>query len=289
MKPVIEIPSRNYLLYLLLPHAVKMRFLSAPSAQKLTEINREVNEVIYSGDNAINYDQIHRYGEAEQHDYPLRELVGDLWAQEGYGRAVDLGAGSGYVTALIARHAQSVVAVELVPDMQRMIRDRCAREGLDHVKVVGASVFELDDRVGDGFDSAFVIQSLHHLHRRQEMFKILRRLLRPGGRLFMLEPHHNVRRALRLFRWWLVTYRRPAYWRQERNWATHDFVTRPEIRTLCRRAGFEAVRISGYWMPGFGRLLPDRMRRFRAETVVGRIPGLRHLAGVFAIEARRSR
>src|SRR5207249_4380769 len=100
---LIEIGRRNYLLYLVLPHPVKMALLSRASRAKLDVINRLFNETVYSGEGASNYDQIHRYAEAEQHDHPCRTLIEDVWAPEGYGRSLDLGAGSGCFTTVIAR------------------------------------------------------------------------------------------------------------------------------------------------------------------------------------------
>jgi SAM-dependent methyltransferase len=285
---LIEIGRRNYLLYLVLPHLVKMALLSDASRAKLDAINRLSNETIFSGDGAVNYDLNHRYGEAEQHDHPCRRLIEELWAPEGYGRALDLGAGSGYFTTMIARRAKSVTAVELVPDMQRMLRERCASEGTLNVEVIGAAASDLRKHVADAsIDSALVLQSLHHFHRREEVFAALGAAVRPGGRLFLVEPHHNARRAVRLLRGYLGTYRAPAYWSDERNWATHDFLTRREIHALCRRGGFEDVRISGFWIPFARRVLPDPRRRFRVERVLGSVPVVRHLAGVLAVEARR--
>jgi hypothetical protein len=72
---LIEIGRRNYLLYLVLPHPVKMALLSEDSRAKLDAINRLSNETSFSGDGASNYDQNHRYGEAEQHDHPCRRLI----------------------------------------------------------------------------------------------------------------------------------------------------------------------------------------------------------------------
>ena len=72
---LIEIGSRNYLLYLVLPHPVKMAFLSETSRTKLDTINQLFNETAYSGEGASNYDQIHRYAEAEQHEHPCRTLI----------------------------------------------------------------------------------------------------------------------------------------------------------------------------------------------------------------------
>ena len=285
----IEIGQRHYLLYLLLPHSLKVALLSPTSLAKLERINHTFNVQKYSGDGAMKYDQIHRYAEAEQHEYPSGLLVADVWAPEGYGRALELGAGSGYFTALIAQRASSVVAVELVPDMQQVLRARCERHGLDNVRIVGASALELRDHVPDGsIDSALVIHSLHHFHQRREVFEALGRALRPGGRLFLVEPHHNLRRVVRLCRKYVRTYRKREFWANELNWATHDFLTRGEIHTLCRQAGFRNARISTYWFPYSRRFVPDPGKRLRLERLLGCVPGLRHFGGVLALEAHRA-
>jgi SAM-dependent methyltransferase len=286
----IEIGERRFLFYLLLSHPLKMACLSPASRQKLDRINREVNEAIYSGPSAAAYDEIHRYAEEEQHEYPAGQLIERVWAPDGYGRALELGAGSGFFTALIARRATSVVAVEPVPDMRRVLSERCRAEGLDNVRIVGASAFDLASHVVEGsMDSGLVIQSLHHFHRREEVFEALGRAVRPGGRLFLLEPHHNLRRVARLAKKYLRTYRAPEFWKSERNWATHDFLTRGELRALCRHGGFEELRIRGYWIPYSRRLVRDAGRRFAIESRLGRVPGLRHFAAVLAVEARRGR
>jgi ubiquinone/menaquinone biosynthesis C-methylase UbiE len=284
----IEIGRRNYLAYLLLSHPAKIARLSSDSRHRLDDINRAFNERIYSGEGAREYDRIHRYAEADQNDYPARALVDETWAGKGYGRALELGAGSGYFTALIARHASSVVAVEPVSDIRTVLAERCQREGLAHVRVIGATAFDLGAHLAEAsIDSAFVIQSLHHFHRRDEVFRALGRVVRPGGRLFLVEPHHNLRRVVRLARKYLTDYRVPAFWRDERNWATHDFLTRGELRALCRQAGFADVRFEGYWISGSRRLVADAQRRFGLERTVGRLPGIRHFAAVLAVTARR--
>jgi ubiquinone/menaquinone biosynthesis C-methylase UbiE len=289
----IEIGRRHYLAYLLLSHPAKIARLSSESRTRLDEINRAFNERIYSGEGAREYDRIHRYAEAErsdadQNDYPARALVDETWVGAGYGRALELGAGSGYFTTLIARHAKSVVAIEPVPDIRVVLAERCRREGLEHVQVLGATALDLPAHVGEAsIDSAFVIQSLHHFHRRDEVFRALGRVVRPGGRLFLVEPHHNLRRVARLTRKYLAEYRATSFWQDERNWATHDFLTRGELRALCRQGGFTDVSLEGYWIPGSRRLIVDPRRRFGLERLVGRLPALRHFAMVLALTARR--
>src|SRR5205823_11621766 len=101
----IEIGRRLYLPYLLLPHGVKMALLSPANREQLRRINAAGNEAHFSGEAARDYDQIHRFGATEQHEFPATALVGETWAPGGYGRALELGAGSGYFTSMIARRA----------------------------------------------------------------------------------------------------------------------------------------------------------------------------------------
>lgn len=280
---------QHYLPYLLFSHSLKAALLSSASRTKLDAINRAFNERIYSGDHAASFED--RYEDADQHEYPARLLVEDIWGAEGYGRALEVGAGSGYFTRLIAPKATSVLAIELVADMQRVLRDRCDAEGLRNVEVIGTSVLDLGQHVAaSSLDSVLILHSLHHLSRRAEVLREVARVLRPGGRLLMVEPHHNARRVASLVRTYVRTYRPRKFWADDENWATHDFVTRAELSSLCRGAGFGQIDISSFWFPYSRRMLPDPRRRFRLEGLLGRIPILRHVAGVLAVSAcRRSR
>jgi ubiquinone/menaquinone biosynthesis C-methylase UbiE len=162
----IEIGRRYHLLYLRLPHRMKSRLLTPASRAKLDRI---------SGAGASDYDQIHRYAEDEQHEYPARPLVARVWPQGGYGRALEVGAGTGYFTTVIARHARSVIAPEPVTDMQEVLKARCRAEGVDNDEVLGVPAADLPAVVPAASDTAFIIQSLHHLHDRDRVFEARRR------------------------------------------------------------------------------------------------------------------
>jgi ubiquinone/menaquinone biosynthesis C-methylase UbiE len=280
----------RFLLYLTLPHPVKMVLLPAELRGQLDRINLAGNVGMYSGRGATAYDTIHRYAEQDHHEYPAQQLVEETWPGDGYGRALELGAGSGYFTRAIAGRADSVTAIEPVPDMQRVLQDGCERHGITNVEVLSASATDLPERLpAASIDSAFLIQSLHHMHRRPDVFESLGRVLRPGGRLLLVEPHHNLRRVARLARKWVKSYRRRDFWSREQAWGTHDFLTCGELRALCRHGGFDPPRITGYWFPYMSRILPNIAARFRLESRLGRLPGVRHMAGVLAVETRRHR
>ncbi|HWN90023.1 MAG TPA: methyltransferase domain-containing protein, partial [Verrucomicrobiae bacterium] len=151
----------SFLLYLVLPHPLKMRLLPQ-LVGRLDRVNLAVNVAMYSGSGASAYDQTHRYAEAEHHEYPAKPLVEEIWPGRGYGRALELGAGTGYFTRIIARRAQSVVAVEPVPDMQRVLLAGCESEGLRNVEILGMPATELGRHLpGGSIDTALVVHSLH--------------------------------------------------------------------------------------------------------------------------------
>lgn len=281
--------SLRFLMYLLLPQPAKMAFLPAEVDGQLDRINLAANAAMYSGIGASGYDVAHRYEAAEHHEYPAQQLLEGPWRGGGYGRTLELGAGSGYFTRLVAGSADVVFAVEPVPDMQRVLREGCAAHGIRNVEILAMTATDCANRLPPGsVDSALVIQSLHHMHRRAEVFQALGRVVRPGGRLLMVEPHHNLRRVARLARNWVRHYRARDFWSREVNWSTHDFVTCGELRALCRRGGFSRPAITGYWFPYLARLIPASSARFRVESRAGRIPFIRHAAGVLAVETRRT-
>jgi ubiquinone/menaquinone biosynthesis C-methylase UbiE len=283
----IEIGARNYLLYKLLPHEMKMRMMPPDSAARLDDINERFNEQKHSGERATGYDRVHGY-DAEHHEATAKRLITERWAPGGYGDALEVGAGSGYFSVLIARRATSVIAVEPVADLRAVIAERCRSEGVGNVRAVGVTAFDLRAAVPDrSVDTALVVQSLHHMHRRRTVFEELGRVVRPGGRLFLIEPHHNVRRVVRLAQRYLRAQRGPAFARDELRWATHDFLTVGELRRLCARGGFGEVRVTGHWLPYSRRLVRDIGRRVALEERLCRVPIVRHLAGVLAVEARR--
>lgn len=61
---LIEIGGRNYLLYLILPHPMKVALLTRESQGRLDRINTGFNEQVYSGEGVTEYDRIHRYEDA---------------------------------------------------------------------------------------------------------------------------------------------------------------------------------------------------------------------------------
>ncbi len=138
----------------------------------------------------------------------------------------DLGAGEGTFSQLLAQRARQVIAVDNSEKMVEFGRDLAARHG----------VTNLDYRLGDlesppidpeSVDLAFFSQSLHHAPHPQKAVDAARRILKPGGRIVILDlVRHNFEEARELYAdLWLG-------------------FAEVEIDEYLRKAGFRNVEVS---------------------------------------------
>ena len=120
-----------------------------------------------------------------------------------YETVADLGAGEGTLSQLLAQRAKKVIAVDLSPKMVEFGQSLATQHGLDN----------LEFRVGDienppidpsSLDLAILSQALHHAEHPQTAIDATFRILKPGGRLIVLDLlQHNFEEARELYadRW----------------------------------------------------------------------------------------
>jgi protein-L-isoaspartate(D-aspartate) O-methyltransferase len=118
-------------------------------------------------------------------------LVGRLLqalAPRGGEHILEVGTGSGYVSACMARLGARVRSLELHPPIVELARDNLARSALDSsVEVVHADGMALDER--SRYDAIVLTASLPIYDPRFEQ------ALRPGGRLFVVAGLGKTQRA----------------------------------------------------------------------------------------------
>jgi ArsR family transcriptional regulator len=152
----------------------------------------------------------------------------------------DLGAGEGTFTLLLARRASRVIAVDNSPKMVEYGAEVAARHGVANVE------FRLGDLesppvADESCDLAFFSQSLHHAEHPQRAVAAAWRLLKPAGRIVILDlKRHSFEQARELYadRWLgfseveLDGYLRGAKFHNVQVTSVHREEERPFFETL---------------------------------------------------------
>ena len=104
-------------------------------------------------------------------------------------RVADVGSGSGYFTGHLAGAVAPgghVYAVDVDASMNAYLEKRMAEEGVENVSTVLATA---DDPglPADGVDVVFTSNTFHHLPDQQSYFTSLKKYLRPGARVAIVE------------------------------------------------------------------------------------------------------
>ena len=103
-------------------------------------------------------------------------------------RVADVGSGSGYFTVRLARALGPegrVFAIDVDPDINGLLEDRLAEEGIENVEVRLAS--ETDPGLPENVDLVFTSNTYHHLPDRTAYFERVKDSLAPGGRVAIVE------------------------------------------------------------------------------------------------------
>jgi ubiquinone/menaquinone biosynthesis C-methylase UbiE len=102
-------------------------------------------------------------------------------------RIADLGSGTGYFAVRLARALPQgwVYALDVEPAMTQYLEDRAAKEELINLLVLTTPA-ELA-AVPEPVDCVLVVNTYHHLEGRTQYFNSLKQMLRPGGRVVIID------------------------------------------------------------------------------------------------------
>lgn len=146
-----------------------------------------IDELAHAGPEHLDPDFVAGFDRKQGYPDPAEDLA--VLREFGIGAAstvVDLGAGPGRFALAAAAEVSRVVAVDLSPAMQAVLRDRVARAGLPNVECVQAGFLSYE-HTGPVADAVFTRNALHQLPDFWKALALDRiaRLLRPGGVLHL--------------------------------------------------------------------------------------------------------
>lgn len=120
-----------------------------------------------------------------------------------YKTVADLGAGEGTLSQLLAQRADKVIAVDLSPKMVEFGQNLARENGLTNLEFRLGDI-ETPPIDSSSLDLAILSQALHHAEHPQTAIDSAHRILKPGGRLVVLDLlQHNFEEARELYadRW----------------------------------------------------------------------------------------
>jgi len=99
----------------------------------------------------------------------------------------DIGAGTGYFSVRLAKSgaALKVYAVDIEPSMVSYLRERAAKEGLNNVTAVQAAADQ--PNLPEPVDLILIVDTYHHIGDRETYFRKLSKLIKPGGRVAIID------------------------------------------------------------------------------------------------------
>ena len=228
----------------------------------------------------MNETYVHGYHrrENERLQDQARTLVDLLHSDTTYpGRSMvlEVGCGVGAQTVTLAQRSPNAqfTSVDVSADSIAEAKRRADGAGLTNVEFGQADIFALPFN-GESFDHVFVCFVLEHLSRPVEALAILRRVLRSGGTITVIEGDHG------------STYFYPdspaahaaiqCQVKMQRQAGGNALIGR-QLYPLMVEAGFDAVRVSPR-MVYVDSSRPDLVDGFTRKTFTAMIEGIRESA-----------
>ena len=119
----------------------------------------------------------------------------EIFPQNGIGRLLDIGTGTGRVLELLGPRAREAIGIDASAAMLALARARLARAGLPHCAVRQADMYRLP--LPDGsFDVVVLQMVLHHAERPDAALGEAARVLRSDGQLVVVDLSRHDRHEL---------------------------------------------------------------------------------------------
>jgi ubiquinone/menaquinone biosynthesis C-methylase UbiE/DNA-binding transcriptional ArsR family regulator len=141
----------------------------------------------YFSRHAAEWDRIRRLHVA---DAAVEEAIQTALADRPFRSLLDLGTGTGRMLELFGPDIERGLGIDMSTDMLALARARLDRAGLKHCSARKGDIYDLTVP-RDSFDVVILHQVLHFLDDGGRAIREARRVLRPGGRLLVVDfaPH----------------------------------------------------------------------------------------------------
>jgi ubiquinone/menaquinone biosynthesis C-methylase UbiE len=161
----------------------------ARDRERLAAVRAHRNDVAqaYFRRHAAEWDRIRKLHVADE---AVEEAISDALAGAEIRTLLDLGTGTGRMLELLGPRVERGLGLDLSLDMLALARTRLDRAGLRHCSVRQGDIYDLA-LPKDSFDAVVIHQVLHFLDDGGRAIQEAARVLRPSGRLLVVDfaPH----------------------------------------------------------------------------------------------------
>lgn len=157
---------------------------------------------------------------------------------------MDLGCGNGLLTIELASRVPRghVTGIEASLEMIEIAKDNVAQRGISNITLVNRDALKID--FNEEFDALFSNSAIHWIHDLKEMYRLIFRSLKPGGRIMvqtsLKEPNTLYETIFAILQ---VERYRSCYKNMTWPW---KFLTREENRELLSGTGFICIEVERY-------------------------------------------
>lgn len=249
------------------------------------------------------------YGEGEKNfdaqepvraRYPEFLVLEELLAISRPEVVLEIGPGSGFFTRPLFEtdSLKTYCAVDINPNFLDYIKERIDSSRGDGVacRYLAGDFVTLDDELPPA-DLILLAHAVHHIPDREELFRQLKKRLKPGGRIVCIDPTHYIPRLRVLTeKFFFFGHASFKFHRKETDgekFITHHFCTRREYKKICRSVGGLSVEKEAYFHYEmmfeslFRKLSHVLPKLWRLESALRRWSRFRWMSGIMVAVIRR--
>jgi ubiquinone/menaquinone biosynthesis C-methylase UbiE len=131
-------------------------------------------------------DLVERFESPERDAYQMPEQVlntlGDLKGKT----IMDIGAGSGYFSVKLAKHAGQVIAADVSKEFQEFLKQRIKKENINNISL-RLLPFDSPELKDGEVDLVFISNTYHHIDHRPRYFSLVKKGIKSGGSLVIID------------------------------------------------------------------------------------------------------